>query len=99
MNSSMIGKIEKAHRYAREPERVRFVSLQANFHGGHDDYVVSLTDDGWQCSCHTFQAHMVETCSHIMAMQQMLAPMLSEDARYGPQHTHGEVDAEAALTR
>ena len=36
MNSSMIGKIEKAHRYAREPERVRFNEFKATFHGGHD---------------------------------------------------------------
>lgn len=99
MNSSMIGKIEKAHRYAREPERIRFISLQTTFHGGHDDYVVSLTEAGWQCDCHTFQAHMVETCSHIMALQQMLAPMLSEDARYGPQHVHDETVAEPVLSR
>ncbi|MDF3017039.1 MAG: zinc finger protein, partial [Thermomicrobiales bacterium] len=42
MNSSMIGKIEKAHRYAQEPERVRFQSLKATFHGGHDDHTVEL---------------------------------------------------------
>ena len=45
MNSSMIGKIEKAHRYAKEPERVRIHSLESTFHGGHDDYQVAL-DDG-----------------------------------------------------
>ena len=31
MNSSMIGKIEKAHRYAKEPERVRVQTFQATF--------------------------------------------------------------------
>ena len=82
MNSSMIGKIEKAHRYAREPERVRFRSLEATFRGGHDDYTVRLADGVWDCSCHTFSSHVVGTCSHVMAMQQMLAPMLSEEARY-----------------
>jgi len=83
MNSSMIGKIEKAHRYAREPERVRFERLEATFHGGHDEYTVRLDDGIWTCSCHTFASHAVGgTCSHIMAMQQMLAPMLSEDAKY-----------------
>jgi hypothetical protein len=97
MYSSMIGKIEKAHRYAREPERVRFSSLQATFHGGHDDYVISLTADGWECSCHTFQAHMVDTCSHIMALQQLLAPMLSEDDRFSAHHDVARV-GEAALT-
>lgn len=82
MNSSMIGKIEKAHRYAREPERMSFDSFSANFQGSHDNYTVALTDDGWTCSCHTFEAHVVGTCSHIMAIQQMLGGMLPDRARY-----------------
>jgi len=82
MNSSMIGKIEKAHRYAREPERVRFATFEAAFQGGHDTYHVALQDDHWTCSCHTYTAHTVGTCSHIMALQQLLAPMLSEEARF-----------------
>lgn len=82
MNSSMIGKIEKAHRYAREPERVRLQHVEATFRGGHDDYTIRLDDDGWTCTCHTFESHVVGTCAHVMAMQQMLSAMLSEDARY-----------------
>ncbi len=82
MYSSMIGKIEKAHRYAREPERVRIQHLTANFEGGHDSYTVSLTDRGWECSCHTFETHMIGTCSHIMAMQQMLGQMLPDESRF-----------------
>ena len=83
MNSSMIGKIEKAHRYAREPERVQLQELVASFRGGHDDYAIRLRDGQWECSCHTFSSHMVGTCSHVMALQQMLGSMLSSDARYG----------------
>ncbi len=83
MNSSMIGKIEKAHRYAREPQRVRLSSVGATFHGEHDDYDLRFSDGEWHCSCHTFASHTVGTCSHVMAMQQLLAPMLSEDARFG----------------
>lgn len=82
MYSSMIGKIEKAHRYAREPERIKFENFTATFEGGHDSYTVSLTDRGWECSCHTFETHMIGTCSHIMAMQQILGPMLPDEARY-----------------
>ncbi len=81
MNSSMIGKIEKAHRYAREPERVQLRALDATFRGGHDDYVIALHDGTWSCSCHTFSSHVVGTCAHVMAMQQMLAQMLG-DAKY-----------------
>ena len=83
MNSSMIGKIEKAHRYAQEPERVRFQSLKATFHGGHDDHNVELSDGHWRCSCHTFSSHVLGTCAHVMAIQQMISPMLSQDDRFG----------------
>jgi hypothetical protein len=82
MNSAMIGKIEKAHRYAQEPDRIQFQGLRATFRGGHDTYEVSFDGEHWACSCHTFESHAVGTCSHIMAMQQILAPMLSQDARY-----------------
>ncbi len=82
MNSSMIGKIEKAHRYAREPERVRLHSIEATFHGGHDDHQVSLQNGRWHCSCHTFTSHALGTCAHLMAIQQMLSAMLSEDDRF-----------------
>ena len=82
MNSSMIGKIEKAHRYAREPERVRIHSLEATFHGAHDDHRIELHEGHWRCSCHTFTSHVLGTCAHVMAIQQMMSPMLSEDDRY-----------------
>lgn len=82
MNSGMIGKIDKAHRYAQEPERMKFSEFKATFQGSHDDYVVSLDDHGWHCTCHTFEAHALESCSHVMAAQQLLAPMLTEETRY-----------------
>jgi len=85
----MIGKIEKAHRYAQEQDRVKFTSLDATIHGDNDHYHVRLTPDGWECSCHTFQSHLLETCSHVMAMQLMLGKMLNEDARYSAQVEQG----------
>ena len=78
----MIGKIEKAHRYAQEPERIQFQEFKSSFQGGHDYYEVSCDGEHWSCSCHTFESHAVGTCSHIMAMQQVLESMLSTDARY-----------------
>lgn len=82
MNSSLIGKIEKAHRYASEPDRIRIQSIESTFHGGHDDYTVKLNGDHWTCTCHTFESHVVGTCAHIMAMQQLLGKMLPDDARF-----------------
>lgn len=82
MNSSMIGKIEKAHRYAKEPERVRVQTIETVFRGSHDDYNVGLVDGHWSCTCHAFTSHSVGTCAHVMAIQQLLSPMLSTDDRF-----------------
>lgn len=85
MNSSMIGKIEKAHRYANETDRFTFNSLDVTISGDNDSYHVTLGPDGWNCSCHTFQSQMLESCSHVMAMQLMLGKMLPEQLRYATQ--------------
>lgn len=83
MHSSMIGKIEKAHRYAREPQRVHIGSLTAIFDGDNDAYTIELRDGEWHCSCHTFESHAVgDTCAHVMALQAMMKAMLNEDARF-----------------
>lgn len=82
MNSSMIGKIEKAHRYAQETDRVTFDTFDATIRGDNDDYHVTLSQEGWNCSCHTFQNTTLDTCSHIMAMQLMLGEMLKDNDRY-----------------
>ena len=82
MNSGMIGKIDKANRYAHEPERMRINQFSASFHGSHDDYEVTLTGDEWHCTCHTFESHVLDTCPHVMAAQHLLRPMLSERARF-----------------
>lgn len=86
MNSSMIGKIEKAHRYAAEPERVKFTTMEATIHGDNDAYHLKLTPDGWECSCHTFQSQVLETCSHVMSMQLMVGSMLDDSVRYSVQN-------------
>ena len=82
MNSGMIGKIDKAHRYAQEPNRMQIAEFSATFRGSHDDYRVELTSEGWRCSCHTFEAHVLDSCPHVMAAQLILGPMLTEDARF-----------------
>lgn len=85
MHSDLINKIEKAKRYAQEPERFSIEHLQARFKGG-DDHMIRLNENGWSCDCNFF--HSWHTCSHIMAVQRLLAPMLSHDARRpgGPEY-------------
>lgn len=79
--SALIGKIEKARRYAQQPERLQIHQLNLTFLGGHDSYVLTLNGDVWTCSCHTFQT--VGLCAHVMAMQRILEPMLGVEARTG----------------
>ncbi|MFO1540957.1 MAG: SWIM zinc finger family protein [Chloroflexota bacterium] len=79
MHSSVIGKIEKAHRYAQEPERIAIARLEAAFRGDNDAYSVTLGIDGWSCTCHSF--HSLHGCAHILALQELLGRMLPEHAR------------------
>lgn len=82
MRSSLIGKIEKARRYAQEPGRVTLSSFTADFHGDNADHVISYAEGKWQCGCHFFSQWGI--CSHSMALQQMLAGVLPKEALASP---------------
>lgn len=75
MQSSLIGKIEKANRYAKEPERVSIHSFKATFRGENGDYEVSYSDSDWSCTCKFF--HSWRICSHTMALEKLLDPMVT----------------------
>lgn len=79
MQSSLIGKIEKAKRYAMEPDRVTFLELAVKFHGENSDYNTSYKDGKWNCTCSFFSKWGL--CSHTMAMEKILANMLPPEAR------------------
>lgn len=74
MDYGMIGKIEKAHRYAQEPQRITLHNLTIEVRGDNNTYTVSLTESGWTCSCPGFAAHGL--CPHIMALEKVFAAML-----------------------
>ncbi|HUN24603.1 MAG TPA: SWIM zinc finger family protein [Anaerolineales bacterium] len=74
MDYGMIGKIEKAKRYAQEHERFRFQTFSVKFHGDNNDHNVSYDDGKWTCDCEYFDHH--EVCSHSMALEQLLSGML-----------------------
>lgn len=83
LGSTYVSKIEKARRYAEEPERVQFRTFKATIRGGHDDHHVAMAGDEFTCDCHFFEGH--GTCSHVMAMQRILGDMLSEEQRIAGQ--------------
>ena len=76
MNSSIIGKIDKARKYAEEKERVSINSFSATFQGNHNSYDVSFNAGAWNCECHFFATRSV--CSHTMALQRMLDDVLAK---------------------
>ena len=78
MHSSLIGKIDKARRYAQEPDRVSIAQLSASFRGENDEHTVSYQDGRWSCSCEFFTGWNV--CCHTMAMERMLGAMLPHSA-------------------
>ncbi|MHB8104421.1 MAG: hypothetical protein ACYDG5_02655 [Dehalococcoidales bacterium] len=79
MQSSLIGKIEKAKRYAQEKDRVTFRGLTVKFRGENSDYEVSFKDNKWRCTCSFFSKWGL--CSHTMAMEKILENMLPPEAR------------------
>ncbi len=83
MKSSIVSKIEKARRYAKEPERLKLKEIQAVFTGEHNDYKVEYKNGKWHCSCHFFSSWGL--CSHTMALERILGNMLPEEALITPQ--------------
>ena len=74
MQSSLIGKIEKAKRYAQETDRVTFTELSVQFRGDNNEYITGFRNSKWYCSCHFFS--LWGLCSHTMAMERILGNML-----------------------
>jgi len=75
MDYGMIGKIEKAKRYAEEKHRFRFQKFDVTFHGDNNDHRVSFDDGTFQCDCEFFITH--KRCGHSMALEILLKDMLA----------------------
>ena len=77
MDSSMIGKIEKARRYASEARgRIVFDEFRATINGDNDSHTVAFTDGQWTCGCHYFGTH--QWCSHTKTMEYLLEGMIHD---------------------
>lgn len=76
MDSGMIGKIEKAKRYAKERTRFHFNSFTVSLEGENNAHTVSYKDNTWQCDCNFFQTR--GRCSHTIALEILLEGMVSE---------------------
>jgi len=74
MDSGMIGKIQKAKRYAQELERIAFKEFKVTFKGNHNTYTVTYDEGQWSCGCNFFAKRGV--CSHTMALERILGVII-----------------------
>lgn len=80
MYSSLISKIEKAKRYAEEPQRITFQEFKVRFRGDNGSHSVSLHGDAWSCECDHF--HTSGLCAHVMTLQRLFETHLTDAVKY-----------------
>jgi hypothetical protein len=76
MDNAMIGKIEKAKRYAEERTRIHFERFEVTFDGENNPHTVTFDNGSWHCDCEFFVTH--QACSHTMALERVLEGMIAE---------------------
>ena len=69
-NDELARKRVKAEHYAKEPERFMFANLEIQMQSTHDMRLIHFGSGKWTCSCDFFKRQ--DTCSHLMAIQDML---------------------------
>lgn len=78
-DSSMIGKVEKAHRYAQERDRFTFLNFQVVVRGDNGEYLVTYDHGKWDCNSEYFKNHGFD--SHTMAVEHLLGEMLAKSEK------------------
>lgn len=78
MDHGMIGKIEKAKRYAEQRDRIKFTAFTVTLEGENNPHTVHFDHGQWTCDCSFFSSRGV--CSHTMAMERILGVMLPASA-------------------
>lgn len=74
MDYGLIGKIEKAKRYAEERDRINFNNFKVTFEGTNNTHTVTYEEGNWHCTCEFFQTR--GRCSHTMALETILDEMV-----------------------
>jgi hypothetical protein len=74
MDSGMIGKIEKAKRYAKERSRFHIKQLNVTVDGENNSHIVAFEDGQWHCDCDFFRSR--GRCCHTMALEEILTGMV-----------------------
>jgi hypothetical protein len=74
MDYGMIGKLEKAKRYAGERHRFLFNKFDLTFHGDNNNHHVLFDNGVFTCDCEFFVTH--KRCAHTMALELLLKDMV-----------------------
>jgi hypothetical protein len=77
MDYALIGKIEKAKRYAQERDRFQFTSFKVSVKGDNNTHYVSYEDGKWKCDCEFFLLR--GRCVHTMALEEILEKMVKAE--------------------
>lgn len=76
MDSGLIGKLEKAKRYAENRNRFHFNQFDLTFHGDNNDHHVTYEQGAFKCDCEFFITH--SRCGHSMALEILLKDMIAD---------------------
>ncbi|MEA4910058.1 MAG: hypothetical protein GYA17_04170 [Chloroflexi bacterium] len=79
MDYGMIGKLEKAKRYAQERNRFHFSSFTVTVDGENNPHTVRYNNGDWNCDCEFFRTR--GRCSHTMALEFILEGMVLPEAQ------------------
>lgn len=74
MDYGMIGKLEKARRYAEQRERFHFTKFTVTMDGNNNPHAVTYDNGTYTCDCDFF--HSRGRCSHTMALEIILEGMV-----------------------
>lgn len=74
LDSGMIGKLEKAKRYAQERSRFNFEAFTVTMSGENNPHQVSYENGKWHCDCSFFASR--GRCSHTMSLELLLEGMI-----------------------
>ncbi|MDQ6671026.1 MAG: hypothetical protein M3069_09785 [Chloroflexota bacterium] len=79
MQSSLHGMIDKAHRYAEEPDRVRLAQLEAFVRGDNNsEHAVRLSEGRLSCDCDHYVHERL--CAHVLTVERLLKTYLPANA-------------------
>jgi hypothetical protein len=77
MDYGMIGKIEKAKRYAQEKNRFEFKGLSVAVKGDNNTHYVTYDNGDWKCDCEFFSLR--GRCVHTIALETILEGMIQAE--------------------